>query len=58
MGAPHQHAFLQAHAKGAQVDLAEVFAGYQSQVVFPGSTVWHELSIAFPDARVLHTERP
>jgi hypothetical protein len=48
----------QALAEGAEVDWAEAFAGYGSQVDFPGAAVWHELSVAFPDAKVIHTERP
>jgi len=58
MGTPDQHGFWQAHAQGQDVNWAEVFAGYQAQVDFPGATVWRELSIAFPDAKVVHTERP
>jgi len=56
--APDQHAFWQTQAEGQGVDWVEVFARYQSQVNFPGTTVWHALSIAFPDAKVLHTQRP
>lgn len=58
MGNPAQPAHWHAHAAGEDVDWAEVFAGYQAQVDFPGASVWHELSIAFPEARVIHTERP
>ncbi|MBD3626201.1 MAG: hypothetical protein HUJ24_12685 [Rhodobacteraceae bacterium] len=58
MGNPDQPAYWQAHAAGDEVDWAEVFAGYAAQVDFPGASVWHELSIAFPDAKVIHTERP
>jgi Sulfotransferase domain len=58
MGNPAQPAFWADLAKGKDVDWAEVFADYPSQVDFPGAAVWHELSIAFPDAKVIHTERP
>jgi len=58
MGNPGQPAFWHAHAVGEEVDWAEVFDGYDAQVDFPGAAVWHELSIAFPDAKVVHTERP
>lgn len=58
MGNPAQPAYWAAHAAGEDVDWAEVFAGYKAQVDFPGAAVWHELSIAFPDAKVIHTERP
>ncbi|MGJ8589969.1 MAG: sulfotransferase family protein [Yoonia sp.] len=58
MGNPDQPAHWQAFAEGHEVDWSNVFAGYQAQVDFPGAAVWHELSIAFPDAKVVHTERP
>lgn len=45
-------------ADPANADWAEVFKGYRSQVDWPGARVWHEASIAFPQARVIHTERP
>ena len=38
--------------------MAEVFEGYNSQVDWPGAAIWRETSVAFPDAKVLHTERP
>ncbi|PZX17103.1 hypothetical protein LX81_01734 [Palleronia aestuarii] len=57
MGNSDQPAFWRAHAEGKEVDWAEVFADYFSQVDFPGAPVWHELSVAFPDAKVVHTER-
>lgn len=58
MGNPAQPSHWAALARGENVDWAEVFAGYGAQVDFPGAAVWHELSIAFPEAKVLHTERP
>lgn len=58
MGNPAQPAHWAARAAGRDVDWSEVFEGYVSQVDFPGASVWHELSIAFPDAKVIHTERP
>ncbi|MCK0149535.1 hypothetical protein MWU54_05840 [Marivita sp. S6314] len=58
MGNPEQPAFWKAHVDGVELDWAEVFAEYTSQVDFPGAAVWHELSVAFPDAKVIHTERP
>ena len=58
MGNPNQPAFWDAKATGEEVDWGDVFADYHSQVDFPGASVWHELSIAFPDAKVIHTERP
>jgi hypothetical protein len=58
MGNPAQPPHWAEIAAGAEPDWAEVFAGYDAQVDFPGASVWHELSIAFPDAKVIHTERP
>ena len=58
MGNPAQPAHWASLAAGNDADWAEVFDGYTSQVDFPGASVWHELSIAFPEAKVIHTERP
>lgn len=58
MGHPAQPALWKTHAAGEDMDWAEVFRDYNAQVDFPGATVWHELSVAFPDAKVIHTERP
>lgn len=58
MGNPAQPPHWAALAAGKEVDWAEVFAGYNSQVDFPGASYWYELSIAFPAAKVIHTERP
>ena len=55
---PAQPAHWAALARGEEVDWAEVFEGYAAQVDFPGASVWHALTVAFPDARVIHTERP
>lgn len=58
MGNHGQPPHWAALAAGEDVDWSEVFDGYTSQVDFPGASVWHELSIAFPEAKVIHTERP
>jgi hypothetical protein len=58
IGNPAQPPHWKAIAAGQAVDWAEVFDGYCSQVDFPGAAVWHQLVTAFPDARVVHTERP
>ena len=58
MANPDQPPHWDALAEGREVDWADVFAGYSSQVDFPGAAVWHQLSIAFPEAKVIHTERP
>ena len=58
MGNPAQPAKWAAIAAGEEPDWAEVFDGYTAQVDWPGAAVWHETAIAFPDARIVHTERP
>ena len=45
-------------AEGREVDWETVFAGYVAQVDWPGAHVWRELTVAFPDAKVLHSHRP
>ena len=58
MGNPAQPAKWAAIAAGHEPDWAEVFEGYAAQMDWPGAAVWHETAIAFPDARIVHTERP
>lgn len=58
MGNPAQPPHWDALAAGTEVDWAEVFAGYTAQVDFPGASVWDQLCVAFPEAKVIHTERP
>ena len=58
IGNPAQPAHWKAIAAGQKVVWAEVFKGYNSQVDWPGAAIWRETSVAFPDAKVLHTERP
>jgi hypothetical protein len=54
---PGQVPLWQELAKGAPVDWETVFAGYRSQVDWPGAHVWLDLATAFPDAKVIHTVR-
>lgn len=54
---PSQFRHLAAHVRGEPVDWHQLFAGYRSQVDFPGATIWRELLAAFPEAKVLHTVR-
>ena len=58
MGNPAQPAHWAAVAAGEEVDWAEVFEGYRAQVDWPGAAVWRQTTIAFPQAKVVHTERP
>ncbi len=48
----------QATARGAAPDWAAMFPGYRSQVDWPGAALWPDLAAAFPEAKVIHTERP
>lgn len=42
----------------APIEWEAVFEGYTAQVDFPGGRVWKQMIHAFPDAKLLHTERP
>ncbi len=55
---PEQVAHWQALAAGRPVKWDEVFAGYNSQVDWPGAHVWRETAAAYPKAKVIHTMRP
>lgn len=57
-GHPEQVAHWQAVAAGRKLDWASVFAGYRSQVDWPGAHVWQELVATFPLAKVVLTVRP
>lgn len=57
-GHPEQVPYWQAMAAGKPVDWNEVFAGYKSQVDWPGAHVWRELAATFPDAKVVLSVRP
>lgn len=48
----------QAVARGGAPDWAAMFPGYRSQVDWPGAALWREAAVAFPEAKVIHTERP
>jgi len=55
---PEQVPHWQAVVAGRAVNWDEVFAGYRSQVDWPGAHVWRELAAAYPQAKVIHTLRP
>ena len=55
---PDQLVHWKAMADGKDVDFNEVYKGYRAQVDWPGAHVFEEASRAFPDAKVIHTERP
>ena len=55
---PEQVPYWQALAAGRPMNWDEVFAGYNSQVDWPGAQVWRETAAAYPEAKVIHTMRP
>ena len=55
---PPQVSNWQAVAAGKAVDWDTVFAGYRSQVDWPGAHVWRELAAHYPQAKVIHSVRP
>ena len=54
---PHLLPDWQAIADGKLVDFERVFAGYRSQVDWPGARVWSELADRYPTAKVILTVR-
>ena len=54
---PHLLADWEAAARGETPDWDEVFAGYRSQVDWPGARVWSELADRYPAAKVILTVR-
>jgi hypothetical protein len=58
MGHPEQVAHWQAFVAGQPVEWDQVFDGYRSQVDWPGAHVWRELAVAYPAAKVIHSQRP
>jgi hypothetical protein len=44
-------------AADGKPDWAKIFAGYSSTVDWPNATFYAELAQAYPDAKVIHTER-
>ena len=57
MQAPEQAPHWQAAVRRDGVDWDKVFAGYRSQVDWPGAHFWRELAAAYPKAKVVHTVR-
>lgn len=55
---PAQVAIWTDVARGKKTDWDAVFDGFAAQVDFPGGRVWQQTIDAFPEAKVLHTERP
>lgn len=57
-GHPEQVPHWKALVSGEPVDFEKLFEGYVSQVDWPGAWCWEQSMAAFPEAKVLHTERP
>jgi hypothetical protein len=55
---PEQIPHWQAVAAGRPVVWDDVFAGYRSQVDWPGAHPWRELTAAYPQSKVVLTVRP
>jgi hypothetical protein len=47
----------QAAARGEPVDWTQVYKGYRSSVDWPGAAFWREITAAFPEAKVILSER-
>ena len=54
---PHLLQPWQAAAAGEPLDIARAFAGYRSQVDWPGARYWRELAQFYPQAKVILTVR-
>jgi Sulfotransferase domain len=54
---PEQLRFWTAAARGERVDWNKAFAGYASQIDWPGARYWRELADHFPEAKILLTRR-
>ena len=54
---PKASGYWEAAADGKAVDWEEVFAGYGSTVDWPSATFYKQLADAYPDARVILTDR-
>jgi Sulfotransferase domain len=55
---PEQVPYWQAVAAGRPVVWDDVFAGYRSQVDWPGAHPWRGLAIAYPQSKVILSVRP
>jgi hypothetical protein len=58
LASPSQVAMWKQIAAGKPIDLEEVFAGYRSQVDFPGAHIWRQTAARYPKAKVVHSVRP
>ncbi|MCV2868482.1 hypothetical protein OEW28_07560 [Defluviimonas sp. WL0002] len=49
--------YWQAASRGESVDWEFLLSGYGASIDWPSAHFWRELSVAFPDARIIHTTR-
>jgi hypothetical protein len=56
-GHPDEIPVWHAAMRGEPVDFAELLAGYEAIVDYPGAAVWRGLAAAFPDAPILLSTR-
>lgn len=54
---PAAPAYWEAAADGERMDWEKVFAGFKSTVDWPSASFYRELAAAYPEARVILTER-
>ncbi len=54
---PKQVAWWSEACRGEKLDWNRVFAGFGSQVDWPGSVFWRDLVVHYPDAKVILTDR-
>lgn len=54
---PHHFGLWTAACRGEAIDWHALFDGFGAAVDWPVSAFWEELSAAFPDAIILHSER-
>lgn len=55
---PAHVSLWQAAADGTLGDWSAIFADYRAAIDWPAAAFWKELLAVYPDARVIHTERP
>jgi hypothetical protein len=55
---PHHFKLWAQAARGEQVDWHALFDGFAAAVDWPAAALWEPISKAFPDAIILHSERP
>lgn len=57
-GHPDHPSMWKQAIEGGEVDWDSLFDGYRATVDWPSASCWKELAAAYPDALILHSERP